>query len=877
MMRQFLILAVTAIMLHGTMLQKSMAQDNPVKYQYTVRQVPIETVIIQISELTGKKFAYSPQQIDTSQRISCRIKAKDLPSLLDGVFLKNQVFWEIIDNQIVLKRLTTERIAETIKPISLSGTVRDAATGELLPGVRVIIDGKPNIILTNAYGFFSTKLPGGRHRIAFVIGGYTSLTEDISLESPLMLRPALTPLTVSYEPVDITAGPLKNFPGAHNSNLMDALTGFGGQGDVIKAINSLPGFQLFGDGSTLFHVRGGQSNQNLILIDEAPIYNPSHMFGFFSAFSPEAIREVKAWKGDQPARYGGRLSSVIDIHSREGNQHKYGLSGNLGPFASSLTLEGPIRKERSSFIISARRSNMEWLRPTQYSPESFYFNFYDVHAKLNAQINTRNRLYLTVYSGGDNFSRLTESSLKTYGISWGNLTGTLRWNYIPHNTLFINSTLIFSNYNYYLFLNGLQTDFWKSSIQARIFKTDLSWYIKKNSTIRAGLEFGNHLSDPGNITYTQQDKPEFRKKFPMYRSLTAQAYLSSETRLLNEKVLLDIGIRVPVWLNYGPFTVYYYNATYEPFATANIPADSAYYIHTGLEPRCRFEYQAGRGITAMVSYSRNLQYMQSLSNSASPFTTLETWAPAGPVIGPQQADLLSGGVSLATRDGRYTVVAEVYQKWMNNQIDYKDHANLLYNQHLEGQLRFGSSSAHGVEFMLRKNTGKMTGWLAYTYSRAVRTTSGLNRDKPYRPFYDRPHQGQIVMQYKPNQRLGMQIAWYYMSGGTTTIPDGFYNLHGYLVPVYTEKNNTRLPDYHRMDLSAEFQLNKPGNTFRHSLVLSVYNLYGRFNPFIINFNKIMDDKGNYVVPDNLASGNPVVPTELSVAGFIPSIHYKFSF
>lgn len=876
-MRHFLFPVFAAMVLCCTLMQKNNAQESPVQYRYTARHMPVETVITQISELTGKKFAYSPQQIDTTRRISCRIKAKDLSALLDGVFRKNQISWEIIDDQIVLKRANEGKTAEAIKPISFSGTLQDATTGELLPGVHVIINGKPDVLITNSYGFFSTKLPAGRHQIAFILGGYSSQTEEIDIKSPLMLRQALRPLTVSYEPVNITAEPVTGFQGTHNKNLMDALKGYGGQGDVIKAVNSQPGFHLFGDGSTLFYVRGGQSNQNLILIDEAPIYNPSHMFGFFSAFSPEAIREVKAWKGDQPARYGGRLSSVIDIHSREGNQYKHGLTGNLGPFASSLTFEGPIQKEKSSFIISARRSNMEWLRPSRYSPEDFYFNFYDVHAKINAQLNARNRLYLTLYSGGDNFSRLTESSLKTFGISWGNLTGTLRWNYIPHNTLFINSTLIYSNYDYYLYLNGLQTDFWKSSIQARIFKTDLSWYIRKNSTIRAGLEFGNHLSDPGNITYQQQEKPEFRKKFPMYRSLTAQAYLSSETKLLNEKVVLDIGLRIPVWLNYGPFTVYYYNAAYEPFASADIPADSVYYIHTGLEPRCRIEFQAGSGITAMLGYSRTLQYIQSLSNSASPFTTLETWAPAGPVMAPQQADLLSGGVSYATRDGRFTFAAEVFHKWMQNQIDYKDHANLLYNQHLEGQLRFGSSTAYGLEFLLKKNKGSMTGWLAYTYSRASRTTNSLNRDEAYRPYYDRPHQGQIVVQYQPSRRLGLQLGWYYMSGGTTTIPDGFYNLHGYLVPVYSGKNNKRLPDYHRMDVSAEFRLNKPGNPFRHSIIFSVYNLYGRLNPFIINFNKIMDDKGNYVVPDNLASGDPIIPTELSVAGFIPSIQYKFSF
>lgn len=796
-----------------------------------------------------------------------------MTTFLDEVFERNGIQWENINGQIVLTG-TIEPLKK--QKIVISGIISDSTSGALIPGVLLTTESGKELAFSNSYGYFSVEIPIETKSLFVSCVGYKTQTVKLNYPNIDLLWIKLNPLVIEMKAIEIKATYKNEDKASFGVNIDQSIWGMGGQNDIIQVLNSVPGFHLFGDGSTRFFVRGGESNQNLILIDESPIYNPSHLFGFFNALAPEAISQVNAWKGDAPARYGGGLASIIDVHVREGNMYKNIISGNLGPYASSLTLEGPIIKEKLSYLISARRSNMEWLKPSNYTPNSFNFYFYDINLKINSILNTRNRLYLSFYRGEDNISQLTESSIKTFGMRWNNLTGNFRWNYIPTNKIFLNTTLAFNKYSYFLFLDARHNSYWKSSIEGLHLKSDLTWYVNADNTLRTGIFIENLIADQGNIYPSRIDSLNYTKSFPFYRSLSSQLYIEHQAALLDKRLVINYGFRMPIWSDYGPFYVHYYNPEYEPFYTDTIGKDRIYYTYIGFEPRIHLSFDVQPHWKIKLNYNRTLQFFQSLSNSISPFSTIENWAPAGPNISPQIGDLFSIGSENYFLQNTYSLLLEAYLRFAHNQIDYKEHANLLYNAYQEGELRFGKAKAYGIEMWLKKNTGKLSGWLGYTYSKVSRETKDINDNQPYYPYYDRPHQIQIRLNYHPSQRISLYASWYYMTGGKTTIPSGFYDNNNFIIPIYEEKNNARLPDYHRMDIAAEFQLNKKDARFRQTLSVSIYNIYNRNNPFLVSFNKIMDDKGNFVVPANFYQKQIIIPTQLSVAGIIPTIIYKFS-
>lgn len=850
------------------------SQENTTIYKYRARQIPLQQIIHDLENITGLYFAYSPERIPLTKKITCNVATNQLTTLLDEVLKKNGIQWENLNGQIVLTG-TIEPIKE--RKIVVSGIITDSTSGVYIPGAILTTESGKELAYSNSYGYFSLQIPIETKRLLVSGVGYKTQLLQINPFSTELLQIKLHPLVIEMGIIEVKA-PLKEENKIGNEvNINPSIWGMGGHNDIIQVLNSVPGFHLFGDGSTRFFVRGGESNQNMILIDETPIYNPSHLFGFFNALAPEAISEVKAWKGDAPARYGGGLASIIDVHVREGNMYKNIISGNLGPYASSLTIEGPILKEKMSFLISGRRSNMEWLKPSNYTPASFNFYFFDLNLKLNTILNTRNRLYFTFYSGEDNISQLTESSVKTYGMKWNNLTGNIRWNYIPTHKIFLNTTLARSKYNYFLFLDSRHDSYWRSSIEGMHLKSDLTWFLNSDNTLRAGISLENLIADPGNIHQSEIDSSNYTKSFPSYRSLSCQPYFEHQTALLDKKLVINYGFRIPIWSDYGPFYLHYYNPDYEPFYTDTIEKNQIYYTHLGFEPRIHISFHLRPQWKLMLNYSRTLQFFQSLSNSISPFSTIENWVPAGPNISPQIADLFSLGSENHFLQNTYSLFIEAYLKLAHNQIDYEEHANLLYNAYQEGELRFGKAKAYGIEIWLKKNSGKLLGWLGYTYSRVSRETKDINNNQSYYPYYDRPHQLQIRLAYHLSPRFNFNAAWYYMTGGRTTVPSAFYDYNNLIIPIYNEKNNMRLPDYHRLDIAAEFRLSRQGSRFRQILSLSIYNIYNRNNPFLVSFNKIMDDNGNFVVPANFDQKQTIIPTQLSVAGIIPSINYKFSF
>jgi outer membrane cobalamin receptor len=641
-------------------------------------------------------------------------------------------------------------------------------------------------------------------------------------------------------------------------------------------MQSVPGIQSFGDGSALYFVRGGNYDQNLLLIDEVPIYNPSHLFGFYSAIAPDAINDVQIYKGDFPARYGGRLSSIVDVKAREGNLKRFGFSGNIGPYASNLTVEGPIVKDRGSFLLSGRVSTVNWINYLTEGNRSFDFMFFDINAKLNYRINDNNRIFFTFYTGRDDFSRLTPSSVKTFGISWDNLAATLRWNHIFSSRLFSNTTVNYSRYNYYLFLSQQQDDFWGSSVSNLTAKTDFAWYLSPSNTIRMGAEVTSHRSNPGNVTVEGKSGMPPAPEVPEYRSLEYVVYAGNEQRI-GKKVSVRYGIRLPVWQDLGPTTVYYFDVNHQVIDTTQVASGKGYATFFSPEPRLNIQVALDGKSAVKASYSRTTQFIQILSNSVSPFTSLEVWVPAGPNIEPQKADQVALGYFRQVAKPNLNLSVEAFYKRFYNHIDYADHANLLYNPLLEGEVRAGDAWSYGLEVMLRKNTGKLTGWIGYTWSRAMIRTPEVNGGEAYPATWDRPHDVCVNVAYDTKKRWAFAANWILMTGGAITTPIGFYYNNGYSVPIYGDRNNDRLPSYHRLDLSMSYAFSRPDRRYRHKLIVTLYNAYGRLNPFSVSFNKIMNDNGDFVVPSNLDGGYELVPTSISVAGIIPSINYQFRF
>ena len=867
---------------------KASSQPLQQRIALSLKNKPIAEALQEITRQTGIEFSYDPRQVPVDKPITINIKDRTVQEVLEEVLVRNDIGFFRVEDHLVLKSAPSSsgqredvKLAKSIKNYTVGGFVKEKNTSEALIGANIWVRGTGMGVTTNGYGFFSLTLPAGVYQLVISYVGYKEETKEVNFDENRSLSIELAEDLCPMGEVEIVAmGPGSDRPEERldgirfSQKTLTTLPGFGGNLDVIRALQSVPGIHSFGDGSALYYVRGGNSDQNLLLIDEVPVYNPSHLFGFFSAFAPDAINEVQVYKGDFPARYGGRLSSVIDIKAKEGNRNHFGFSGNLGPYASALTLEGPVIKNRASFFISGRISTLNWLTHLSVFQKTFDFRFYDLNAKINFNINPNNRLFFTFYTGQDEFSQYASTAVNTYGIRWNNKAGTLRWNHVFHGRLFANTTFSYSKYKYSLALPEEQNGSWNSSIANLTLKSDATWYLNPDNTLRAGMEITNHESNPGEVKMNTNGAQA--PQVSPYHSMEYVLYLSNEQRI-GKHFSLRYGLRLPIWQNWGPATVYYFDVNHNVIDTATFPAMTAYGIFITPEPRLNVQYRIDTASSIKISYCRTTQFMQLLSNSTSPFNSVEVWALAGPNILPQKADQIALGYSRDFFKAKATFSVEAYYKWFHDHLDYRDHANMLFNPLIEGELRFGSSKSYGVEVMFRKHTGKWTGWMGYTWSRAFITTPEVNNGESYPAFYDRPNDFSVNINYDTRKHWSFQVNWIYMTGSPITMPIGFYYNNGYSVPLYGQKNNGRLPDYHRLDLSVRYVFNKPGNRYQHGLSVTLYNAYGRLNPFSESYNKTTNGNGGFVVPSNLNGTHQLVPTSISVAGIIPSINYQFKF
>jgi len=855
-----------------------------------IRNQPLSSALKLISEAGRVNFSYNPQSIPSEKTVSVICSRKPLREVLDVLLTPLGISWQQVENQVVLKPASLvaaarpEEPAKAIRSHTISGFIREKNTGEVLIGTNVYARGTAYGAVTNSYGFYSLTLPEGKYILNFSFLGFAEISEETEVISDIKISRELEEAKLEMKEVvvkpqetgsDIRRSQLSDF--SFTNKTLGSLPGFAGAPDIIKALQAVPGIRSYGDGSSLFYVRGGNSDQNLLLLDETPLYNPSHLFGFFSAISPDAVNDIQVYKGDFPPRFGDRLSSVVDVKAREGNLKRFGFSGNLGPYASNISFEGPIWKNHASFFISGRLSTLNWLNYLIADQPSFNMQFFDINAKLNLIANDNNRFYVTFYTGRDDFSRLNASAYRTFGISWNNILGTARWNHVFNKKLFSNTTFNYSRYNYFLYTSENQENFWTSSIANLTLKSDFTWFLNSNNTLRAGLDLTNYQCNPGNLNKgTGSNKTSTGIQVPRYKSMEYVLYLGNEQKLGNHFVF-KYGLRLPVWQDFGQTTVYFFDANYQLIDSARYKQNISYYTCFSPEPRLSIIYNVTEKTSMKFGYSRNTQFLQQLSNSTGPFTSLEVWAAAGPNIPAQKADQWALGCYQKFSHDRLMASAEVFYKTYTDHLDYKDHANLLYNPLIEGELRFGKAWAYGIELMLRKSEGKFTGWISYTWSRSSVQTDGVNNSEPYPSNYDSPNDVYINLSYDNRLHWAFSAVWYYHTGSPVTTPTGFYYNNGYSVPVYGARNNSRLPDYHRLDLSVTYRISKPEKRFQQNVILTLYNAYGRYNPFSLSFNRTLDGNGNLVVPANTQGGYQLVPTTLSVAGIIPSINYQFKF
>ena len=843
----------------------------------------LEDILQEISKQGHVELSYSSKKIDLEQRLSLQLTDASLARVLGDLSEQAKLEYMIVEDHIVIKPAKRKKQIQPSGPFhyTLNGYIRDTESNEVLIGATVYVPELGKGTISNEFGFYSLTIPPGSHIISFSYIGYRTIYWQTDLMANQMIDFQLEPEPSLLEEVVITniddqialsqirTGNVKLEPRS-----VERMPAFMGEQDVIKSLDALPGITLQGDGSTLFFVRGGNKDQNLILIDDAPIYNPAHFLGIFSTFIPEAVKDIDIYKGDIPAEYGGRLSSLIDVRTRDGDMNKVIVNGTVGLITAKASVEGPLSRGNSSFFVSGRTSYFRWFM-RQFNPNFQKFYFTDLNGKLNLKIGHADRLHISGYTGKDYFSA-GPTTANTSGISWGNVAGTMRWNHLFSEKLFSNTTLYGSKYDYYLLTNVEQNDAWNSHISNFSLKTDFTWYANPDISLRFGAKITRHRFNPGNFEFGQNpgasNIPVVSKKSGREWVL----YISNNHTVAN-RLSLRYGLRTSLWQNMGEATEYVYNEYFDPVDTLNYAAGQVYNTYFRLEPRLGLTYQFGRNASLKASYTRTTQYQQLVTNSISPFTTLEVYLPAGPNILPQLADQVSLGYFQKIPGGNLDLSIEGFIKKMYMQIDYEDHAYMLLNPHVETELRFGEGEAYGFEILLKKYYGRLNGWLGYAWTRSWRQIDGINGNDAYPASWDRPHDFSLYLSYNINERWIVSTNWIYMTGSAFSSPTGFYLYNGYTVPIYEKKNNDRFPDYHRLDLSTEIQLNKPTSRYRQKLVFTLYNLYARKNPISVNFNKTLNANGVPIIPGDLSTQPELVPSIIYLFGFVPAVSYSFTF
>lgn len=770
---------------------------------------------------------------------------------------------------------------------TVSGYVKDAANGEALIGATIYVKSLGTGATTNVYGFYSLTLQSGAYDLEVSYIGFTTQAKSLILSENIRMDIELQSEERQLEEVVVIS--TKDQEGVKalemSTNRLDVKTilkipAFLGEADVIKSLQQLPGVSTVGEGASGFNVRGGSVGQNLILLDEATVYNSSHLLGFFSVFNPDAVKDTKLYKGAIPAQFGGRIASLLDVRMKEGNNKDYEVNGGIGTIFSRAAVEGPLFDGDGSFIVAGRRSYADVLaRPfVEVLQEGGALNFYDLTGKANYNINKRNRIYISGYTGRDKFF-----FDKSQGFSWGNNTGTIRWNKIFNDRLFANFSGIFSRYDYSLQFgeNDLDNFKWNSSIRNITFKPSFSYFINANNEISFGAEVNYYSFEPANASGTSNgDKIDI--SLPEKYNLESALYLGNSQRLAS-KIFVDYGIRYSYFAGFGPGTQYTYNDTIpgrrrtvineENFEQGEITS-----TYQNFEPRVSMKIELNEVSSIKASYNRMAQYLHLISNTTAS-NPLDVWTPSSNNTKPELSDQWAlGYFRNFGKEEMFEFSVEAYYRKTQNQIDYIDGADLLINEYLEGDLLPGEGRAYGLEFYLQKKVGRFTGWAAYTLARTELKVNGINRNEWYAARFDQTHNLKLSGFYDVSKRWSASANFSLVSGTPSTFPTSRFVVQGMLIPYNAQdsRNNVRLPAYHRLDVSFRLEgktVKRNGNARKNSdyWVFGVYNLYARKNPFSIYFTQ---------GKDRVAQGAPInsEARQLSIIGtVIPAISYNFNF
>ncbi|MEI8086511.1 MAG: TonB-dependent receptor [Paludibacter sp.] len=740
---------------------------------------------------------------------------------------------------------------------TISGYITDKKTGESIIGAIALVKNSSHIGRTsNDYGFYSLSLPKGNYELVFSYIGHQKQNINVALTGNKTLNVAMEDNTATLKEVVVTGT-------RENENVRQSTMGVEkmsvetvsklpvifGERDILKIIQLLPGVKSGGDGQSGFTVRGGTIDQNLILLDDAPVYNASHLLGFFSTFNSDAIKDVSLYKGTAPAQFGGRISSVVDVKMNEGDNQNYGVSGGIGLISSKLNIEGPLQKGKSSFLISGRRTYADvFLKLTdKFKDNQLYF--YDFNAKLNYRFSDKDRLFVSGYFGRDVLALSNR-----FSIDWGNTTGTMRWNHLYNSKLFSNTSLIYSNYDYKI---NISSDSLKFSILSRIrdwnLKQEFQYFPNSNNEWKIGYNIIHHTITPGQIT----SETIAANTKQIRNGVESALYIANDWQAM-EKLKINAGLRVSSFTVLGGSDYYNLDAKNNVTDTINQPGIVTNYFL--FEPRVSLSYALGENSSVKAAYTRNTQNMHLITNSVSGSPT-DKWIMSNNIVKPEIGNQVSAGYYLNFKDNMYAFSAETYYKSMLNQIDYKDNANERAPI-IETQLLYGKGSAYGLELLLKKNKGKFTGWLGYTLSRSEKQIDGINNSQWYAARQDRTHDISIVTMYDISKRWNVSAVWVYQTGNAITFPSGKYEVAGNNILLYTERNGYRMPAYHRLDLGATYKL-KEHKRFSSELSFSLYNAYGHENAYIITFEKSKTDP------------NKTVAMQTSLFRWIPSVSWNF--
>ncbi|MGS2725862.1 TonB-dependent receptor [Psychroserpens sp. BH13MA-6] len=767
--------------------------------------------------------------------------------------------------------------------VTLSGTITDADSNETLIGVNIIVPELQTGTTTNEYGFYSITLPEGTYKIQISYLGYTTITENMALSENKIMNYRLEENTETLEEIvikqDVEKLNIKKPQMSVNALSISTIKQMPvvlGEVDVIKSITLLPGVTNAGEGSSGFNVRGGAADQNLILLDEATIFNSSHLFGFFSVFNPDAIKDIKLYKGGIPAKYGGRVSSVLDIYQKDGNSNSFHMNGGIGIVSSRLLAEGPIKKGKGSFLFGGRSSYAHLFLPLFDIDNIAYF--YDLNTKLSYRLNEDNSIYLSGYFGRDVFN-ISDTFENTYG----NTVLNFRWNHLFSDKLFSNMSLIYSDYYYGLNLNFVEFD-WDSGIQNFNFKYDLKHYVNNNFKLEYGLNSIYYKFNPGDIKPSTPTSGINEFKLIDKYAFENALYIDAEHQI-NNTLALSYGLRLSSFLRLGQNELNMYEndnplifnealqvyEKAEPIGTETYDRSDVIASFFNFEPRVSLAYQVNDNSSVKASYNRMTQYLHLLSNTTSP-TPLDVWTPSGKYVKPQLLDQVALGYFKTFKDNQFSLEVESFYKTIENRIDYVDGADLIANNAIEQVILNGKARAYGLEVLFRKNEGKFKGWLAYTLSKSEQQTqgrtseeTGINNGQWYSTAYDKTHDISLTGSYELNKKWTFNSNFLFQTGQPTTFPNGQYVYNGITIPNYESRNSSRLPSYHRLDLSATYNPN-PEKTkgWQGEWVFGIYNVYNRRNAASISFGENRNTGTNEA-------------TRLAIFGIIPSVSYNFKF